>query len=412
VTGIRKARQRDGGGDAGRGLIMSETQVSENFSATAMDESPAERLAVALTTAFRQTDGVAKESDQAGDEFKIDTGLLKVVPSPAPVAFDALEEEVSRHRRLLVRGEWGIPVTAVISIGGSILYHLMLAGAFVVGSYFAVRAVENGMGFAGSRQGASAAGYIVMDGGLQQGASAQSPADVLHEAPSTPPSSVSPPAAPAPPPIVQPAPNPRELAMNQLTDPLAQPELIGIPAGENALGQVKPRPPAPPVMPMLVAPTDVNATNLQNHAQGSPMSRAAEAAAIARGGGDQGNGTGDDDDPISWQRSGSGDNGTGKRHGSGNGYTSGAFRDEPVFYETPGLKLTLTSVVQKNPTYEVLVRADGTLATVKLTDSSGQADIDELYRVQILHNWKAYAAYRGGKYVDAVTPVTIVLEEK
>jgi outer membrane biosynthesis protein TonB len=389
-------------------LIMSETQVSENFSATAMDGSSAEWLAVALTTAFPQEDAQAKESEQAGcGECALDANLLQVVTPPAPVAFDALEEEVSRHRRLLVRGEWAIPITAVISIGGSIFYHLMLAGAFVVGSYFAVRAVENGMGMAGSRQSASAAGYIVMDGGLQQGASAQSSTDVLHEASPTPPSP-----APSPPPIVQPAPNPTELAMNQLADPAAQPDLIGIPVGENALGQVKPRPPAPPVTAVLVAPSDVSTASVQSHAQGVPMSRAAEAAAFARGSGDQGNGTGDDDDPISWQRPGSGDNGAGKRHGSGNGYTSGAFREDPVFYDTPGLKLSLTTAVETNPTYEVLVRADGTLASVKLIKSSGQADIDELYRVQILHNWKAYAAYRGGQYVDAPTPVTIVLVQK
>src|SRR5271154_607409 len=119
---------------------MSETQVSEDFSAAAVDESPAERLAVALTTAFPLAEALEKGEQGGCGECTIDAGLLRIVPSPAPVPFDALEEEVSRHRRLLVRGEWAIPVTAVISIGGSILYHLMLLGTFVVGSYFAVRA--------------------------------------------------------------------------------------------------------------------------------------------------------------------------------------------------------------------------------------------------------------------------------
>src|SRR5215475_7343804 len=103
---------------------MSETQVSENFSAVATDKWSSERLAVALTAAFPQMNAVGKESEQPGEcESPMDAGLLKIVPPPAPVAFDALEEEVSRHRRLLVRGEWGIPVTAVIAIGGSIFYH-------------------------------------------------------------------------------------------------------------------------------------------------------------------------------------------------------------------------------------------------------------------------------------------------
>jgi outer membrane biosynthesis protein TonB len=75
-------------------------------------------------------------------------------------------------------------------------------------------------------------------------------------------------------------------------------------------------------------------------------------------------------------------------------------------------KLLVKTPPQKNPSYKVTVRADGSIAKVELVESCGELDIDELCRLQILRNWTYFPAYVDGKYIEATTDATITLVEK
>ena len=61
-------------------------------------------------------------------------------------------------------------------------------------------------------------------------------------------------------------------------------------------------------------------------------------------------------------------------------------------------------------TYDVTVAPDGTVLQVKLSESSGEADLDELYRRQILTQWKFRTpCMLNGKYIEASTSIIIRL---
>ncbi|HUO11105.1 MAG TPA: TonB family protein [Phycisphaerae bacterium] len=366
-------------------------------------QDPAERLEVALSSAFPAVDDAAPDPyhpEITEDATEIDSNLLRVVPAPKPIDFEALTEETMRYRRLIVRAGAVVSVATLLSIGGALLYHVMLVGLFWVGTMIRPTVNAGGSRGLGSDTGS---GYIISD--APEG-TPTNPAGTPALAPSIPPAK---PTLPAVPPLVQPLPNPNELAVNQLNAPQQDMNIIAIPAGESPLGRIKPPTPTKPVprnvappMP-LIAPPDKSTPIAAAPTRGviSPVASAA---------GNGGNG-GDDDAPINWFQPGQG-TGAGL-DGRGHGHIAGGDLEEPQPYLTPDLPMALTSAPKKDHMdYQVTVNAQGEITDVKLVESSGEADLDEMWRLQILRNWKYHAAHVGGKYREATASVTIRLTSR
>jgi hypothetical protein len=210
---------------------------------------------------------------------------------------------------------------------------------------------------------------------------------------------------PKAPPVVQPLPNPNQVAMN--TDEEPAPDIIAIPGGQTALGHLKvpvPQPtevapPEPIIMPPNRSDTAVTAKPLPNITH----------SATGTGAG----GSGDDDEaPISWSNE-SGGSGKGGTAGRGHGHLMGGDLPEPGPMETPDLPMQLNGRPKNDHmTYDVVVAPDGRVLDVTLKESSGEADLDELWRRQILTNWKFRAAHVNGKFIQASTSVIIRLTSK
>jgi TonB family protein len=368
-------------------------------------EEPGESLEVVLSSAFTAPEEPAAEDlppespEAAPGRREIDPLLLKVVPPPKPIDFHALEEESSRHRLILMRTGAVISVAALVSIVGAFLYHAMILGVLWAGAML-MPVQDRG----GSRGAALETGGGLMTTEAPSGPSA---------APATPPGA-TPPAAmalPQVPPVVQPLPSPNQVAMNTFRNDEPAPDIIAIPGGETALGHLKepvpPRPTTvPPPEPMILPP---NHTDLPSPA--APVSSAntpASNASVMGAGG-----TGDDEEaPISLLRDGAG-SGTDGRSGRGHGHLMGGDLPEPGPLETPDLAMRLVSPPKHDHmTYDVTVAADGTVMDVKLKESSGEADLDELWRLQILRNWKFRAAHVNGKFIQASTSIIIRLTAK
>ena len=358
----------------------------------------AQRLEVALSSAFPSFDDSAVQSDVVeplNNSPAIDRNLLNVVPPPPPIDFDALAEESAHHRRILVQAGAVVSVAALISIGGALLYHALLVSIL----WFGI--VIHPAPDAGGSRGSSASegtGYLVADSPNATNTPIASPALAPTHAKETPD------ILPALPPVIQPLPSPDQLALNQI-NPL-QPDLniIAIPAGETPLGHLNapnPRstPPAPP--PAIFSPPNKSDDT------------AAPVARVTSRNGNGAGGSGDDDEaPISWMNPGSG-NGKEGSSGLGHGHIAGGDLPDPVPYVTPDLDIAIRSRPKHDHMeYKVTVAADGSITDVKLTESSGEADLDELWRLQILRNWKYHASHISGKYREATASVTIRLGPK
>ena len=375
----------------------------EGGSGVALQE-PGESLEVVLTSAFapaEETFGGDFVPELHGSEPEtraVDPLLLKVVPPPKPIDFPALEEEASRHRLILMRTGAVISVAALVSIAGAFLYHAMLVGILWAGAMF-MPAQDRG----GSRGAALETGGGIMTSEAPSGPSA---------APATPPSAAAAVTAlPVVPPVVQPLPSPNQVAMNTLNNEEPTPDIIAIPGGETALGHLKePLPPRPAVVappePIILPPNRSESLPLVAPVK-SANTPANNSSVMGAGG------TGDDDEaPISLLRDGAG-SGTDGRSGRGHGHLMGGDLPEPQPRDTPGLEMPLTAPPKHDHmTYEVTVAADGTLLDVKLKESSGEADLDELWRLQILRKWKFYAAHVNGKFIQASTSIIIRLTPK
>ncbi len=372
----------------------------EGASGVALQDA-GESLEVVISSAFAPVEGafgndlVRKRNDSVPESEEIDARLLNVVHPPKPIDFHALEEEASRHRLILMRSGAVISLAALVSIFGAFLYHAAIVGVLWAGTLM-MPAQDRG----GSR-GVS----LDTGGGIMTSDGPSSPS--ASPAPGPVPSPVAAAVAmPKAPPVVQPLPSPDQVAMNTLNNEEPAPDIIAIPGGETALGHLK----TPLPQPSVVAPPEPIISPPNRSENVAPVTPAPVASVAKSATGAGAGGTGDDDEaPISLLRDGAG-SGTDGRSGRGHGHLMGGDLPEPGPLETPDLQMKLTVPPKKDHmTYDVLVAPDGSVLQVKLTESSGEADLDELWRRQILTHWKFRAAHVNGKYIEASTSIIIRL---
>ena len=362
---------------------------------------PDESLEVAISSGFAApvegafgNDLVQKGNDSVPESEDIDARLLNVVRPPKPIDFHALEEEASRHRLILMRTGAVISVTALASIFGAFLYHAVIVGVLWAGALM-MPAQDRG----GSR-GVSldTGGGIMTSDGQNAPSASPAPAQVTSPAAAV--------AMPKAPPVVQPLPSPDQVAMNTFNNEEPAPDIIAIPGGETALGHLK----MPIPQPSVVAPPEPIISPPNRSENVMPVTPAPVASVAKSATGMGAGGTGDDDEePISLLRAGAG-SGTDGRSGRGHGHLVGGDLPEPGVLDGPLLAMKLTAPPKNDHmTYDVTVAPDGTVLQVKLTESSGEADLDELYRRQILTHWTFRAAHVNGKYIEASTSIIIRL---
>lgn len=380
----------------------------EMTSGTALEE-PGESLEVVLSSAFSGGEGTEKVPEEDGsaggdvqESTEIDPLLLKIVPARKPVDFHALEEEASRHRLILVRTGAVISVAALVSVVGAFLYHAVIIGVLWVGALLMPAPQRGGAG--GHSLETGLGGIMTTEGPNTPSASPAPAVGGTNADPGV--------ALPKVPPVVQPLPSRDAVAINTLENQ-PDPDIIAIPSGETALGRLKVTPPEPRVVappePIISPPNHSESATPVIAAAGAPT-----ASNLVRSvGGTGAGGSGDDDEaPISWAND-SGGNGKGGAAGRGHGHLMGGDLPEPFPYETPDLDIKLTAPPKHDHMkYDVTVAADGRLVDVKLTESSGEADLDELWRRQILEHWRYHPAHVNGKFIQATTSVIIRLTSR
>jgi hypothetical protein len=401
------------------------------------------RIAAEVETAFVSAEAGAGERGEGIPEASVDSELLQTVPAPPPLNFEKLEQEVSRQRRLVVRGAVGIPIAGVLAVGGSLLFHAILAGAFVASFWILLHAPRAGGGGGelltddGDRGGASHGGTLFISDVPAVAAGKEAPSSVAV-APSAKPAEVKevPPAVvPPKPPIVasKPVPSPPEQIAMNVRPPLPNtPEIIGIPAPPDMLGVIHTRPPdlAPPIAPPppapprevglpIMAPPQTSIVSApvrasgQTSPNGSPSATALRASS-PRPGPDDGMGDdNDDEETISLLNPGHGGGvgggdgaGSGRRRGNGiDRGPSGGDQETPSVLESPSFQLPAEYEYhppKRRVTLAVTVLPNGRVGGILIKQSCGIAEVDEAYKSLVATQYKFRPAYRDGKTFTAV----------
>jgi hypothetical protein len=362
----------------------------------------------------------------------VDNGLLQTVPAPAPLDFRTLEEEVTHQRRLVVRAAVGIPVAGVLAIGGSLLIHAVLVGAFAASFYMFLHAPQRGGGSAAADDaemgGGSHGGTLFISdvAALEPGRGQKVSAGPVAQGPVLPPVNIlPPPIAPTKPPITPPSPS-RQIAMN-ITPPFPNaPDIIGLPAGADAVGVIhttprpwlSPSPLAPPPavgLPIMAPPrTPILATPVGSAGDVRTMGASSGTAARTsspRPGPDDGMSDNDDEETISLLNPGHGGGvGTGGGRHRGNGIDrgpSGGDNETPGVLDPPPFRLP--AEYEYHPPKQrviltVTVLANGRAGDVQIKQSCGISEIDDAYKSLVAREYKFRPAYRDGK------PFTATLE--
>lgn len=339
-------------------------------------------------------------------------------------AIEALEEEQRRRRVLILKGAIAVPLAVLVAVGGALFLHMLAVGGFLAAWFFGPGATPGG-GDGARDAGSGGGGYVVVDSGAPgpAGVLGNNAADLLRTT-----------APPPPAPPTPPEPNlTRQIASAQLTPP-PQPPVIGV-GPADTLGTPKVTPPVKPAPPVAVAPPPIDVAPLPaplpapsavaaapstpapsaptvtppEKSTGGPLAmvtgRGSTRAASPVAGDGEGGG---DDEPVI-KIMGPGYKGlpadAGGRTGSGiDRGPSGANNPSPQVLEQPSLQLPAAAALHpptRHAVFSVEVLANGQVGTVKLDQSSGNGDVDEAARANILAS-KFRPAYEAGKPIKAI----------
>jgi hypothetical protein len=323
--------------------------------------------------------------------------LRVLVPAPGDPDLPRLEAEATRHRRLLVRAGAVIAVSTVVSVGGALLIHMCLGGVVAVGLLYSPPAwTGGGHALVGAPDnGGSPGGFMVLGDGPDDNA---------------------PPAAEAPT-AARVMPKSAAVGVPSVSD---LPPLPEKPAAARATEMAAPLMPALPSMGLgtvQVSGVKSGPTAPESSAVTSEDTRGVVGAG-PRGTG-AGDGGGDEDRPLGLFRGdgnggrGGGGRGRGIGSGHGNGIDRGmsAADREAHFlgFRDTGFKLQVPPKYQdtlnKHPvTVTISISAEGAVTDVRVVDSCGIAEVDEMWRTYVLLNARFTPEYHDGKPVASELP--------
>jgi len=330
-------------------------------------------------------------------------GLRAIVPLPPEADWEKLERESSRHRVLLIRTTAVIAISTVISIGGALLLHALFAGLVVVGVYFPwlVPAAKGGRMLAGAPDlGGSPGGFTILGDGPDDNA----PSSELPPSPGSE-TFAAMRAIPAAPPL---------------------PEATSAQMAADVSAPLAPLPPTPGLGEVHIAPpvralAASTATDLVVSPPAAGIAGAPSAQPAPTRGTGAGNGGGDADEPVFGLLKGDGSGGrgaggTGAGFGGGRGGgidrgLSAADRQAMVLNQaSEGADYTLPPKYQNHPPARsvqliLTIAADGSITAVKIDQSCGITEVDELLRDYVLATFRFSPAFRAGKAISSEFPL-------
>lgn len=326
-------------------------------------------------------------------------GLREVVPAPPHVEAEQLAAVSARHRVLLVRAGAVVAITTLISVGGALLIHMLLAGVIALGFWFPGK-------LPGDKRGAALPG-IADVGGSPGGFT------MLGNGPDD----NAPPAPEAPKVIGNPSPG-MTGALPSLPDTLSPPSpalpaiaALPAPALPDLSGTFQPPQVAPAAAP---ASLRVQVASPGTADAGTPSLNPGMPAR----GTDAGDGGGEEDRMMSLVKgdgsagSGGGGVGAGRGAGRGNGINRGlsaADREPQLLSLSRNSNFTLPLKYQMKPPEKsvrliIAVGADGSIASVQLDQSCGIREVDQMVSDYVVANFQFSPAYRAGKAIPAEFP--------
>lgn len=345
-------------------------------------------------------------------------GLLAAVPPPVAPTLEELQAAMDARRLLVVRLAIGIPVTTVIAVLGAVAIHAFLAGGLWLSAHWSHRSLALGIHDTydqEAHEGGSGGGGSLIDGefslsGSQTASGNGSPAAPVA-LPALPTPSTEPPAPRLPQTPALPAPS---SVAGEAVAMLREDEspMIGLSRPTASLETPRPlrappalaRPSAAVKPGTFASPTQV-ASSIRPGTGGSHGT-----GTVDRGGVSDGTG-GDDDEPvIELMKPGVG-KGSGRGRGNGNDIDRGpsaANLEHPALLDwgpdvRPPANL-LASVTHSRVCFNVTVLANGKVGDIELSESSGNSELDAIYRAAI-SRIKFRPAYHAGKPIAGVVPV-------
>ena len=334
----------------------------------------------------------------------IPSELLAVVPPPVAPTLEELQEALDSRRVFVVRLAYGVSWTALVAVGTAIMLHVGIFGVFYIGSTWVFRSLGIGThdvwaasSHSGGR-GSGARGGVVSDDGGTSGARPAIDKPVIVSEPL------------APPPVVTPGALPNEPAMNGSELALLrndEADVIGLPHAGALMTAPRPRVRVPTSQPVKAVEAGIVLAPPVNTFKVNPVAGASKnGQGTAKQGSGTGGGVGGGDD----EGDGNGGividimkaaQGSGRGRGRGNELDRGPSGAEtpikiidnplPVLPENLNAKM-----VGKKVAFEVTVLPDDSIGEIRLTHSSGTAEVDAICR-STLARWRFKAAIKGGK---------------
>ncbi len=327
--------------------------------------------------------------------------LRAVVPAQAEADVGELERVAARHRVLLIRTGAVIAVSTVISVTGALFFHAVLGGIIIIGVWF-----PNWVGLAKGAQvlarpadmGGSPGGFTMLGLGPDDNAPPAERAPVMPGVPVRGPAEALPQL-------------PEASSAQMAAAPFMRAEPLFSTTSDLGTALVNPPPERLPSVPGVRVAAPGATPTAESAVSGVP-------GMPARGTG-MGNGGGDEDriiDPFSKRGDGSGGTGSGGigrgiGSGRGNGIDRGmSAADRPaqlLNQSSNAPSLTLPMKYQMRPPEKdvmlcIALAADGTITSVKVEQSCGYAEVDEIVREHVLATYRFSPEYQGGKAVDSV----------
>lgn len=347
-----------------------------------------------MTSALMPFDSLLSDERDANPDLAaaaLNPELLQALPRPVRPSLADLDQALSQQKVVVVRLGSGLSWPFIISTATAILLHITLIGSVILLSHLNLADTLGGNGHRGSGDSGTKGRGVV--GGFVIGPGEPRPGGrTIDPKPAPAPELVKPIPAPIAPPVPQPVAAPNVKA---LEEKLTHSEVVGLPThpvtqkpAETLTIQPPPTAVAPPALAFAptakpTAAASPSVASASGTSGGHKQTGGGGVGGAGRGGSRLGQGPGlDDEDAEGYDlmKAGSG-GGNGKNRGA-----SGAEKQVQISESTPfvAVQFQLTSrqlskLTNKRVMLDIQVLADGSVGTIKILESCGDADIDKLF---------------------------------
>jgi len=320
-------------------------------------------------------------------ESPVGEALLAAAPIGPDVDEEQLEYAAARHRVLLMRTGAVIALTSLIAIGGALLLHLLAAGVIVIGLLIPWHSPSGGSGHAaGAANSGPGGGALILGNPLADAGPAAAPSAVLPANSAPVPAALSLPPLPAP-------------TASVTVQPPASPET---PFTVSDLGTLH-----------IAAPTPVTPAIPANALATASVASVSATPSIGRAGAANATAGSPEGEALFSLNAGDGTKTTGAGgriigdpgRGTGNGHDYGdsaASRHARIqrWPDPANIAPKIVEVLRqkkKGVVLQLTIEPDGRVSAVKVAESCGYPDVDELIRADTYATMLWSPAFEQGK---------------